>query len=235
MFMPETPPDSPHKSDELHLICQAQSGGPEASNALNRLLHDNDGWLRASVNRLKIPPDDRDDALQGARLGFVAAVRGYDPAKGASLRTFVKRFVKGGALKAVYGNARHYRRSSWDEHSSTAPVIVHLGKILADGDDVSSTPWDRTEQSWDEREYVRIEDEDDEQARGRLRGAAREWVNLLPERSRELIRRVYWDRERQADIARARGVSKPAITQALKRLHREGRCALTQALSTPAA
>lgn len=50
-------------------------------------------------------------------------------------------------------------------------------------------------------------------------GELRRAVENLEPQQRELLRRIFWEDERQADIAREQGVSKPALAGRMKRIY----------------
>lgn len=56
----------------------------------------------------------------------------------------------------------------------------------------------------------------------------RRFVNALPKRDREIVRRVFWDGETQTAVAADLGVSKMAVSKVISRITKRGREALTQ-------
>jgi DNA-directed RNA polymerase specialized sigma24 family protein len=52
------------------------------------------------------------------------------------------------------------------------------------------------------------------------------WLATLKPRDRDLIERVFWDDQLQADVARDLGVSRAAITKRMNRIARDGRTTL---------
>jgi RNA polymerase sigma factor (sigma-70 family) len=56
--------------------------------------------------------------------------------------------------------------------------------------------------------------------------AVARFVDGLPARDREIVRRIFWEDETQTDIAASFGVSKMAISKAMSRISRQGRLAL---------
>lgn len=61
---------------------------------------------------------------------------------------------------------------------------------------------------------------------GQAHQAVKRFVDALPARDREIVRRLYWDNETQTDIAADFGVSKMAISKAMARIVRQGRITL---------
>jgi RNA polymerase sigma factor (sigma-70 family) len=56
--------------------------------------------------------------------------------------------------------------------------------------------------------------------------AVHRFVNSLPARDREIMRRLFWEGATQTEIAADYGVSKMAISKAVARIARQGRLAL---------
>jgi RNA polymerase sigma factor (sigma-70 family) len=61
---------------------------------------------------------------------------------------------------------------------------------------------------------------------GEAHAAVLRFVDCLPPRDREIVRRLFWDDETQTEIAADFGVSKMAISKAMARIARQGRIAL---------
>jgi DNA-directed RNA polymerase specialized sigma24 family protein len=56
--------------------------------------------------------------------------------------------------------------------------------------------------------------------------AVQRFVDALPARDREIVRRVFWEDDTQTAIAADLGVSKMAISKAIARIARQGRVVL---------
>ena len=56
----------------------------------------------------------------------------------------------------------------------------------------------------------------------------RRFVNALPERDREIVRRVFWDGETQTAVAADLGVSKMAVSKVISKITKRGREDLPQ-------
>ncbi len=80
---------------ENELALRAQAGDTDAEAALIERF---EPFHHAHARR--IPEHLRDDALQGARLGTIDAIRRFQPARGA-LSSFVHNFSKAGALRVM--------------------------------------------------------------------------------------------------------------------------------------
>jgi RNA polymerase sigma factor (sigma-70 family) len=61
---------------------------------------------------------------------------------------------------------------------------------------------------------------------GQAHQAVQRFVETLPARDREIVRRLFWENETQTDIAADFGVSKMAISKTMARIARQGRVAL---------
>jgi DNA-directed RNA polymerase specialized sigma subunit len=58
--------------------------------------------------------------------------------------------------------------------------------------------------------------------------AAREFVSTLSPREQEVVRQIFWDGQRQADVARALGVSRMAVTKIVQKVVRLGQAHRTK-------
>lgn len=56
--------------------------------------------------------------------------------------------------------------------------------------------------------------------------AVGDFVRSLPPRDQEIVRRVFWNEETQTAVALRFGVSKMAISKAMRRITKQGRAAL---------
>lgn len=56
--------------------------------------------------------------------------------------------------------------------------------------------------------------------------AVTRFVDDLPQRDREIVRRLFWEDETQTEIAESYGISKMAISKALARIVRRGQISL---------
>jgi DNA-directed RNA polymerase specialized sigma subunit len=57
--------------------------------------------------------------------------------------------------------------------------------------------------------------------------AVRDFIATLSPRDQDVVRRVFWDGERQAEVARAIGVSRMAVTKIMQKVARLGRTRLS--------
>lgn len=58
--------------------------------------------------------------------------------------------------------------------------------------------------------------------------AAQEFVTSLSPREQDVVRRIFWDDQRQAEVARALGVSRMAVTKIIQKVVRLGRVHLSK-------
>ena len=63
-------------------------------------------------------------------------------------------------------------------------------------------------------------------ARVETKAIVRQFVDALPTREREIVRRVFWDGETQTAVAADLGVSKMAVSKAISKITKRGREAL---------
>ena len=90
------------KTDE-ELAALASRGDTEAGEFL---IHRYKNSVRAMAGLYFMLGADRDDIVQEGMIGLFKAVRGYDPSRGASFRTFADRCIRGQILKAVRSAGR---------------------------------------------------------------------------------------------------------------------------------
>lgn len=224
MFVSSSTPASCLVSLDDNAVAQLimlASGTDEAALAAEeQLIQAHHLWFECIVRKLNIPRSHMDDALQGARIGFQQAIQRFDATRGYTLRTFAYQHVKGAILKAVFGSARHARRRGrYEEEVEGEPAQQVLYLSQMEGDHLNFAYY---EQGFDELEG----DEPIDASKKRRLHSIREWVAQLPPGQRDLVERMFWHNERQADIARARGVSRKAIHEQLDRVIKKGRRAL---------
>jgi RNA polymerase sigma factor (sigma-70 family) len=63
-------------------------------------------------------------------------------------------------------------------------------------------------------------------ARVETQAIVSQFVNALPKREREIVRRVFWDGETQTAVAADLGVSKMAVSKVISKITKRGREAL---------
>lgn len=63
-------------------------------------------------------------------------------------------------------------------------------------------------------------------ARVETKAIVRRFVNALPTREREIVRRVFWDGETQTAVAADLGISKMAVSKVISKITKRGREAL---------
>src|SRR5262245_59823781 len=78
--------------------------------AAERILDENEDLVAKATSSLRRQfPSDSDDVLQQGRLALLAAHRDYDPAKGASFRTFARNRLRGVVTSHLREQKRHSR------------------------------------------------------------------------------------------------------------------------------
>ena len=134
-----------------------------------------------------------------AWLGAMRAVKSYDPSKGASLKTWTQ-------LKAKYAIEDEERRERRQRR--------RFGKNIG-------VNWNAPQK--------KLDDEDDysKARRERARVLVRSALDALDDRSREIIERVWYCGETQAQIARSFGFSQSWCS----RLYRRGMAQIKEKLS----
>lgn len=66
------------------------------------LVSAHDPLFRALARRLRVRKDDLEDAMQGARLGFLIALSRFDPKRGATVGVFARGFIVKEILLATF-------------------------------------------------------------------------------------------------------------------------------------
>ncbi len=96
-----------HTPDDITLIARAQGGDDQA---FAQLLTRYKPLVRARSASMFIAGSDHEDVVQEGMIGLFKAVRDFDPARGASFRTFAARCVTAQILDAVRAAAREKHR-----------------------------------------------------------------------------------------------------------------------------
>jgi DNA-directed RNA polymerase specialized sigma subunit len=76
-------------------------------------------------------------------------------------------------------------------------------------------------------------DAEDQLALAQAQTAVHTFIGTLDARDQNLIERIFWNDERQADVARAFAVSDAAISKRMSRIAERGRIALASLRGTP--
>jgi len=156
-----------------------------------------------------------DELIAAARLGIVEALRRFDPGQGVGFRTYAYYFIRGEMIRALYsqGLQREWNRGR------PLPKLVPLS-AESDGEGAEKTfeaeLLARDSSVGTDPGYSKVDKALSEEA---IRG----FVAALPTNQREIVRDVFWNEMSHAEAARSRGVSRPAISQALQRAFKRGR------------
>lgn len=97
------------------------------------------------------------------------------------------------------------------------PVLSLDAFARVDSEDGDSEPFDVLDPSDDPCEQLQAVE---------LTTAAEQFVGTLTAREAHLVQRLYWDDVTQADVAREWGVSRMAVSKAVKKIHAAGRAQL---------
>jgi len=170
--------------------------------------------LRRSIDPFNLAAADLEAA---GRLALLEALRRFDAGRGAKFTTYAYNFVRGAMLAEMYPHVERRReRANGAERIRLATLAAEAGgndgyesDLLAHDPDYGADPG-----------FARVED---------VRPAAvRAFVASLPVSQREIVEAVYWDERTHEEIADERGVSRPAISRALARVHARGAKELAQ-------
>jgi RNA polymerase sigma factor (sigma-70 family) len=197
---------------ELALVRAAQSGDCRAKEYLLTqhppvlaLL----ASLRRSIDSFNLAAADLEAA---GRLALLEALQRFDASRGAKFTTYAYHYMRGAMLAELYPHVERRR-----ERSSGADRVTLVALVEQDSDRAAGYESDLLAHDPDygtDTEFARVED---------VRPAAvRAFVASLPASQREIVEAVYWDERTHEEIADERGVSRPAISRALARVHARG-------------
>lgn len=187
--------------DELVAMAQGASSPSNAKRAQDELIRRYEPAIKKTVGGLEVHGPDFQDALQGGRIGFLTAIGRYDPNHGASLATFAHSHVWGSALREVY------RARGWPQDGSPKFSQVPFDTLDDDSDDEAKSP---------QFELVAAVPGADEQYEASTTwgvGELEVLVRQLSDRQRQLIHTIYVLDQSMADVARAEGTSRAAVSQ----------------------
>jgi len=192
--------------DERTLIREAQGNGAAARSSQNRLLKEFRRLVQDIVNKVlarfqgpRFYPGMSDDLLQEGLIAFLEAVRRFDLSRSTRLSTY--------AWKTVTGRLKNYLRSGRSHRQAVS---------VEDLPDMTSNPHllpeEIVEDGVDHPEHMHrlIDDEH------KTRVVQRALSELTP-KQRRVVKLHYWEDMRQVAIAERMGVSRPAISQLLRR------------------
>jgi RNA polymerase sigma factor (sigma-70 family) len=197
---------------EVALICAARAGDRSATEYLLTeyppvvaLLVS----LRRSIDPFSLAAADLESA---GRLALLEALQRFDATRGAKFTTYAYNFVRGAMFAEMYPHVERRReRANGAERVRLVALVAddaggndgYESDLLAHDPDYGNDPG-----------FARVED---------LRPAAvRAFVASLPASQREIVEAVYWDERTHEEVADERGVSRPAISRALARVHARG-------------
>lgn len=197
---------------ELALVRAAQSGDCRATEYLLTqhppvlaLL----ASLRRSIDSFNLAAADLEAA---GRLALLEALQRFDAGRGAKFTTYAYHYVRGAMLAELYPHVERRR-----ERSNGADRVTLVALAGQDADRAAGYESDLLAHDPDygtDAEFARVED---------VRAAVvRAFVAGLPASQREIVEAVYWDARTHDEIAVERGVSRPAISRALARVHTRG-------------
>lgn len=110
-------------------------------------------------------------------------------------------------------------RSLTDQYAYANPLLepVSLDGPSASGKDARDAALALRDESCDPEQQIEL---------AQTRHAIRKWMAKLSARDRDLLERLFWEDEMQADVARAMCVSRSAISQQMTRITKRGRSEL---------
>lgn len=192
--------------DERTLIHDAQGNGVAARSAQNRLLKEFRRLVQDIVNKeltrfqgSRFCPGMSDDLLQEGLIAFLEAVRRFDLSRSTRLSTYAWKTVAG-QLKNYLRSGRPHRQAVSVEDLPDMTGNPHLLPEEIVGDEV------------DYPEHMRRLIDDEHETRIVQRA-----LSKLTPKQRRAVKLHYWEDMRQVAIAERMGVSRPAISQLLRR------------------
>lgn len=203
---------------EAGLVCAAQSGDCRATEYLLTqhppvlaLL----GSLRRSVDPFNLAAADLEAA---GRLALLEALQRFDASREARFTTYAYHFVRGAMLAEMYPHVE--RRREQGDGSKRVRLVTLAAESAGGNDGYESDLLAHDPDYGADPGFSRVED---------VRSATvRAFVASLPASQREIVEAVYWDERTHDEIAQERGVSRPAISRALARVHARGAKELAQ-------
>lgn len=186
-------------STDADLIAIAAQHGPDAERAKEVLLDRYEPLFRSISWRLRTAPRDWEDAMQGARLGFLEAISSFDLSRGTSLGYYARGFIYKRVLEATF---RTRRKRDEDEEEPNETMRTAGVSVATEDEGIAAV--DRQH----ERDVVN----------GFLRS--------LPRAQRTVAVRVLIDGEAPTKVAAERGVSPQAICKLRDKVLEKGRVAL---------
>lgn len=174
----------------------------------------------SQLRRLDRSGRHHDEMRAAANLALLEALRNFDPGRGARFATYAFQYVRGAMLRARFSAPK-------PSSGSGAPRIEIVGL------DEAATERNGNRQGY-ERELFAHDgsygaDVGYDRALAADRDAAvRAFVAGLVDGQREIVIDLFWRHRTHREVAVARGVSRPAVSQALARACDRGRVQLAE-------
>lgn len=200
----------PFARAERDLVRAAQAGNPQAVSYLLTTYEPVCSLIAWEARRLDCSGRYHDDLRGAANLAILEALPKFDLLRGFKFTTYVGSYVRSAMLKVLYP----HKRSA----SERLRLVSLDAQLASEGDDPRRLQRDVLAQ--DPRHGVdldleRVQDADRD-------AAVRRWVSGLPEGQKGIVVDIFWGDQSHADIARRRGVSRPAVSRAAERAYRRG-------------
>lgn len=207
----------PEFRSEVTLIASAQNGDEDAIAYLLTKFEPLQRVIRSLRRRIDPSTTRWDDLESAGRLAALEALRRFDPRRGARFTTYVYHRVRGAMLEALYERVDR-EAPDGDDAKRVRTVPIETETEAGDG----KPTWEQELLASDpdygvDIGYERLERR--EQAE-----LVRNTVEEMPAAQQEVLREIVVHGRTHEDVASARGVSRPAVTQILRRgLDRAGR------------
>ena len=97
---------------EDELVASANGAGYASEGAMLALIERHTPLMKRIISKVRVAPEDQEDALQAATSGFIAAVRRFRPGTGARLATFGYHHIHGQVIADIFGKDWQARQGS---------------------------------------------------------------------------------------------------------------------------
>lgn len=167
-----------------------------------------------------------DELTAAARLGILEALQRFDPDRDVGFLTYAYHFIRGEMIRALYCQSLQREWSAGRPKPKLVPLFVESAGESEPT--VNGEPFERNDNIGVDPGYAKID-------RALSEAAVRTFVAALPAGQRDIVRDVFWNERSHAETARRRGVSRPAVSRALRRALDRGRRDLADHLECLAA
>lgn len=203
---------SQDRLDEAQLIRAAKYGDEEAVAHLARCFVPLRRLIAAFHRQIDPAGTMRADLESAATLAILEALERFDPDRGVRFVTFAYQRIRGAMLRTRYPGSRRESESS-RERVELVPLetVDESGAIRTFEQELMKSDPNYGQ----DRRFTDIEREE-------ARLAVSQFVEGLPGNQREITIDLFYTERSYTEVARARGVSRPAISRTMARVSARG-------------